>query len=404
MTRGVVALLIVSACCRPPAAGCQEPLERIVIDDDFPGAYQVEVADINGDRKPDIVALGGGTCAWYENPSWTKRIITGPAQTPGVITSAAADLNGDGKAEVAIGYEFEMNEPTSGRLGLAAQGPDGGWTFRPIREIGSIHRIRWRSFDDGRRHDLVVAPIFGPTAHPPDYRDPARLRILDPGEDPLKGVWNEAPIARRPVVHAIAVERSGEDTGLLLTADNEGIGVIPFTERPAKAAILHGPLRPGDFLVPEIATLITGTTGEDANRGCSEVHIGRINASQSRFIATIEPWHGSQVVIYSAGPNDQEGFRRLVVDDTLDGGHALWVADINGDGNDEVFAGHRGKSHRVAMYQFDPRSGRWDRAVIDSEIAAQDLRGGDLDGDGSPDVVAVGGSTHNVVWYRPRRP
>ena len=40
------------------------------------------------------------------------------------------------------------------------------------------------------------------------------------------------------------------------------------------------------------------------------------------------------------------------------------------------------------------------RTVIDSEIAAQDLRGGDLDGDGTPDVVAVGGSTHNVVWYR----
>ena len=38
------------------------------------------------------------------------------------------------------------------------------------------------------------------------------------------------------------------------------------------------------------------------------------------------------------------------------------------------------------------------------EIAAQDLRGGDLDGDGTPDVVAVGGATHNVVWYRPRRP
>ena len=46
------------------------------------------------------------------------------------------------------------------------------------------------------------------------------------------------------------------------------------------------------------------------------------------------------------------------------------------------------------------------RAVADSDtkIAAQDLHGGDLDGDGTPDVVAIGGSTHNVVWYRPRTP
>ena len=60
----------------------------------MPGGYQVEVADVNGDRKPDVVALGGGTCAWYENPSWRKRIVTNSKQTPGIISSATADLDG----------------------------------------------------------------------------------------------------------------------------------------------------------------------------------------------------------------------------------------------------------------------------------------------------------------------
>ena len=52
---------------------------------------------------------------------------------------------------------------------------------------------------------------------------------------------------------------------------------------------------------------------------------------------------------------------------------------------------------------FDPARKTWSRTVLDRDVAAQDLRGGDLDGDGTPDVVAVGGSTHNVVWYRFRR-
>ena len=88
---------------------------------------------------------------------------------------------------------------------------------------------------------------------------------------------------------------------------------------------------------------------------------------------------------------------RTVIDDTLADGHALWVADVDGDGDDEIFAGHRGKDHRVSMYDFDRTNQKWKKTVIDRDIAAQDLRGGDLDGDHSPDVVAVGGSTHNVV-------
>ncbi len=52
------------------------------------------------------------------------------------------------------------------------------------------------------------------------------------------------------------------------------------------------------------------------------------------------------------------------------------------------------------MYKLDPASKSWTRTVLDRGVAAQDLRGGDIDGDGTPDVVAVGGSTHNVVWYR----
>jgi hypothetical protein len=152
--------------------------------------------------------------------------------------------------------------------------------------------------------------------------------------------------------------------------------------------------------------LTAGATGSAPKRGCSEVHLGRLRDGR-QFLATIEPWHGSEVVVYpdrspKTGRNARMEFGpRTVIDDTLAEGHALWVADIDGDGDDEVFAGHRGKDHRVAMYDLDGQT--WKRTILDTQIAAQDLRGGDLDGDGVPDVVAIGGQTHNVVWYRPRR-
>ena len=80
MQRSLMAFAIVILLTAPPRTTAADPpkFERIVIDNDFPGAYQVEVADVNGDKKPDIIAVGGGTCAWYENPTWKKRIVTGP--------------------------------------------------------------------------------------------------------------------------------------------------------------------------------------------------------------------------------------------------------------------------------------------------------------------------------------
>ena len=370
--------------------------ERIVIDDNFPGAYQVEVADVNGDGKPDVIAVGGGTCAWYENPSWKKRVVTTSKQTPGIISSASADLDGDGKAEIAIAYEFAMNEPTKGKLLVASQGKtlDDPWIVAEVGDVPSIHRLRWASVSHPKKLDLVVAPIFGPKARPPAFdQDRAELRVYRTGDDPKSGRWTYRNAPGGFIVHAIEVhaDPTGSYGCLILSANHEGVfATVPSTDpqgSPSFAAFHVFPIPPG----------------KAPHQGSSEVHLGRF-AEGRWFLATIDPWHGTRVVIR---PQVDDVDRKtnihfgppVVIDDTLNDGHALWVADVDGDGVDEVFAGHRGKDHRVSVYDFNGKT--WVRTVLDSRIAAQDLRGGDLDGDNAPDVVAVGGSIHNVVWYRP---
>jgi hypothetical protein len=391
------------------AQGQPPTFDRVVIDDEFPGAYQVEVADVDGDGKPDIVALGGGTCAWYQNPTWTKRVITGPDQSPDVISSATADLDGDGKAEVAIAYDFEMNQPKRGKLLLASQGEsiDSHWRIKPQGDFPSIHRLRWLDFDNDGRLDLIVAPIFGPGAQPPTYDQgsgqvvallTARFR------QPLEWHWSRLSILERPVIHAIEALPSKDkkhQVSSLLVASNLGVDRAGYDAHPQSA-------KKAELVTTQ---LFSGAEGPPPRRGSSEVHFGYLARDpqenslqpQPHFIATVEPWHGSQVAIWSAQlENLRWTYKRTVIDDSLADGHALWVVDVDGDGDDEVFAGHRGPDHRVSVYDLDRKSGTWARTVIDREIAAQDLRGGDLDGNGTPDIVAVGGTTHNVVWYRPK--
>lgn len=384
----------------PPAYSQQ--FDRHVIDADLPGGYQVETADVNGDKKPDIIALGGSTCAWYENPTWKKRIVTSGNQTPGIISTATADLDGDGKAEIAIAYDFEMNNSGRGKILLAAQGsgPDDPWRLTPIADQGSIHRLRWGDIDGDRKLDLVAAPIFGPGAKPPRYEGDALIVAYRRGAGSGSGsgaeaAWRPHPLIKRPVIHAIEVRAlpATEGRSVVFIADNKGASIV------GEGMITDG----ASFTLTE-RQLVPGAAGEVPKRGCSEIHLGKLRDGRS-FLATVEPWHGTDVVVW---PETEKGMLRFgarnVLDASLDDGHALWLADVDGDGDDEIFAGHRGKDHRVSMYDLDHSTGKWTRTVLDREIAAQDLRGSDLDGDGAPDIVAVGGTTHNVVWYHLRRP
>jgi hypothetical protein len=378
------------------ALGTEARFERIIVDEDFPGGYQVEVADVNGDGRPDIIGVGGGTCAWYENPSWKKRIVSTPAQTPGIISSATKDLDGDGKAEIAIAYDFEMNQPTKGKLTLAYQTAaidDHPWRFTPIADVPSIHRLRWGDIDGDKRPDLAVAPIFGPESKPPTYdQDHPRLAIFHPSPDPKAGHWTSQPVGvARPVMHAIdAIDNpfnSHDDKTLLLTADNLGVAFIGYNLRQVNGW--------------GVLSTIQGAPGDPPKRGSSEVHLGKLKDGRF-FVATIEPWHGTEVVVYLGLQRRRLRFGpRTVLDTSLKDGHALWVADVDGDGDDEIFAGYRGAGTSVLAFDFEGKA--WTRTVLDDAIAAQDLRGGDLDGDDTPDIVAIGGQTHNIIWYRPRR-
>ena len=287
-----------------------------------------------------------------------------------------------------------MNQPNRGKLLVAKQGEslDDPWKIDPVLDIPSIHRLRWGDIKGDGSLQLLIAPIFGPAAKPPTYDDPAHIiSLIRFGSiGPTRGVA-VAPLANRLVTHAVEILPSFGPIKrpVVLVASNQGVTLIEPGDDKAKTKAKA-----------QVRDLVPGASGDRPKRGASEIHGGKFKDGRT-FLATIEPWHGSEVVVWPRkSTGDLEFGPRTVLDDTLADGHALWVADVNGDGQDEVFAGHRGKDHRVSMYDYNAVSQSWRRTVLDSGVAAQDLRGGDVDGDGKPDVVTIGGSTHNLVLYR----
>ena len=94
-------------------------------------------------------------------------------------------------------------------------------------------------------------------------------------------------------------------------------------------------------------------------------------------------------------------WKRVVIEDRMENGHALAVGDLNGDGRDEIVSGFRGKGFQLSIYQAtDAKGEAWRKQVLDDGgIAAADCVIDDFTGDGRPDIVAIGASTGNLKLY-----
>ncbi len=154
----------------------------------------------------------------------------------------------------------------------------------------------------------------------------------------------------------------------------------------------------------------TGDQTDGPSKGASEVRIGHLKDG-SRYVATVEPWHGNQVVVYTPPAFGRGLWVRRVIDDNVSGAHALWCADLEGDGDDDLIVARRDADHDldhlpnsmgVLVYGpnvVDSAPGFARHEVDTGGIAAEDLVAADLDGDGRIDLIAGGRETHNVKIY-----
>ncbi len=120
-----------------------------------------------------------------------------------------------------------------------------------------------------------------------------------------------------------------------------------------------------------------------------------------RFLATIEPWHGNEVVIYR---QDGTTWKRHVIDDSIADGHTILAGDFDSDGLDEVIVGERQGKRSVYLYRVsNPKADTWTKeALDDGGLAAAGCAIADLNADMSLDVVCIGTATANLKWYENR--
>jgi hypothetical protein len=370
------------------------------IDRSLKVGYAVLLADLNSDGKKDIIVVDTTRVIWFENPTWKPRTIITNQTKPDNVCIDAHDIDGDGQVDLALGADWKpFNTKDGGTLQWLKRGKtlDEPWTVHPIDTEPTVHRIRFADLDGDGRVELLSGPLMGRNStREKNWLDgePLRVTAYRLPKDPTRDRWQPQVLDQSlHVMHNFQpVDVDGDGKLDVLTASYGGVHLLQLSKEETWQCSHLGAGNQDNL---------------QGSRGASEIKLGR-RKDGSRFIATIEPWHGHQVVVYTPPHRRSSSslWQRQVIDDQLKWGHAVWCADLDGDGADEIIIGVRddlSDQYRrgVRIYRAQVRDGsKWERHLIDSGgVAVEDLAAADLNDDGRIDIVAVGRATGNVRIY-----
>lgn len=360
--------------------------------------YAVRTLDMNGDGKLDILITDSKRFLWLENPTWQSHVIHATPQAKSDnVCMAPYDIDQDGKVDLAIGHDWQPNNTKSGgEIGWlkSPADPRQPWKYFKIAEEPTTHRMNWGDLNQDGKLELIVLPLKGRNTVAPGFDQvPVRLLHFEIPANPDTEPWPMKVLDEsKHVSHNFEIlETNAAGHTDILSASFEGAVRIQFTKDLQKTDFPQG----------------AGHQGVAPARGSSEIRRGLWQGNDS-FLATIEPWHGDQVVVYSKDPakdplGQQPLMRRSVIDNELKWGHAVACANLDSDSDDEIVIGVRDDAnapHRCGIRVYDFQAGKWVRTIVEpGQVAVEDMVVADLDEDGRKDIIAVGRATHNAVIY-----
>src|SRR2546427_62402 len=316
----IFCVAVSSLAAEPPHPG----FRAVDIDTKIEIGYGVTVAGVDGEGKPDILLADKKQFVWYKNPTWEKFVLAENLTKEDNVCIAAADIDGDGKCEIAVGAAWNPGDTVnSGAVFYLVPPKDRTqkWEAVVLHHEPTVHRMRWvKNWQN--EYELVVAPLHG-RGNKNGQGDGVRILAYKKPADP-KQEWTTRVMngALHRTHNFDPVQWDDDPAQELLIASREGVFVLNWD--PDASALK--------------ATQLSGTE----SGGAGEVRLGKLGGGK-RFFATVEPMHGTNLVAYTPPAKDDGKtlWTRHVLDSSLVDGHALACRDLIGLGADQVGGGWR---------------------------------------------------------------
>jgi hypothetical protein len=317
-----------------------------VVDASLPGSLDNKaVGDLDGDGLPDIAVGTGSRLVWYRAPGWARSEIA--AGHNFTTDMQAADVDGDGDTDLVTPH---YDEGTVVWYRNPARG-GGGWTPVEIGRPGTAHDVEVGDVDGDRRLDVVTRGHAGPTT---------LFRQSDPGS------WQAVTISAAPSSEGTALGDLDRDGRLDIVQNGYWLAA------PADVTAGHAWTR--HTFAPGWDEGFVAVTVADLDRD------GRLDIVQNGYwlAAPADVTAGHAWTRHTFAPGWDEGFVAVI------------VADLDRDGRLDVVLARSESEGRMAWYEAppDPRSGGWVEHRIDDDVDfVHTFEVADMDGDGDDDVV-----------------
>lgn len=334
-------------------------LRRVAVAESGPrDAWMKDIADLNGDGRPDLVVAGAaGPVVWYRNPDWKPSTIAASAASES--GSAVGDVDRDGDVDVVVGTTWYENR--------------GGGRAWKAHRIGS-----------GGTHDIVLA----------DFDRDGKLDVAMRGE-------------------------TGSAVEVFFQDDKDSWTRIRLDPRFGRNGLDAGDLdRDGDADLA-VGGLWLANPGKSAARSARAWKVRRFaswNAWAAVKIVDMDRDGRLDVVLavseqngdvaWFRSPSDptRGGWEQHTIASGLDSVHSVDVVDVDGDGDRDVVGSEFRGQGRLMVFDNLGRARTWTTLTIARGEDLHNTRVADVNGDGLPDILGAAPFGDNpVVLYESSR-